>query len=790
MKKILHFNIKAILFLLVFASNQFMASAQENDTIDIQKMTKEEVLQMSYDDLLALPFEDLIKLAEVVGVSTEELLQMILNMDVTTASKKMESVFESPLSTTVLTGDQIINSGATTIEEALRLVPGLIVRQKTNGVYDVHIRGNDNLPPGNFSHFTENTLTLVMIDGRIVYNYINGGTFWETLPVSLTDIERIDVVRGPSSALYGPNAVTGVINIITKKPASNEMTANVDVQAGGFNTQVSNITLMQKFNKFGYKVTGNYEYRNRFDQKYYSFADEEYLRDTAITSVFGYSYFRDGTTLPKPHLAKNRYSGSFSLYYQPNLDVDLKLTAGAQNSEMQTIFFENLATPFSNRTSELLFGDFNAKLYGFNLHSSFNAGTQDLSIGMYKPVIKYDLNTFDVNLDYLWEFQNLSVRPGFNYQQATYDDSKWREATGYSDYDSIGLLNGSHGISTTGLSLRMDYIAFNRLRLIGAVRNDFYNAPEDSYLSYQFVTSFKINEDHILRAVYSRANRSAFIGSIYSNFKNPLGPQGIVDLTYIMDPTGTNPNPFLSYINASNYYQYYIGNEEIKLPTMDLIEFGIRNKITDYLQTDIEAFYTKLVDIEALVRDTIITEPVGFDPTTPNYPTLYVDMHEYRSFQNLDLESHQIGVSADISVQPVKNMIFRVFGTYQQTDLKNWAPKVDENIDSVIDRENDWTPSYYGGFSLNYIPLKKVNLFLSGYYFSEQKYERYQSPLGEIASTVIMPKTVLNGKISYMINDKASVYFNARNFLNAKGREFGFADHIYGLYLVGFHVNI
>ncbi|MGC3978729.1 MAG: Plug domain-containing protein [Paludibacteraceae bacterium] len=89
------------------------------------------------------------------------------------------------------------------------MVPGLIVREKTNGNYDVHIRGNDNMPPKGMFIYSENSISLVMIDGRPVYNYSFGGTFWEALPVDLVDVERIEIIRGPSSALYGPNADFG-----------------------------------------------------------------------------------------------------------------------------------------------------------------------------------------------------------------------------------------------------------------------------------------------------------------------------------------------------------------------------------------------------------------------------------------------------------------------------------------------------------------------------------------------------------------------------------------------------
>ncbi len=125
------------------------------------------------------------------------------------------------MSADVITRDMIQKSGARTIPEALRLLPGMIVREQSSGNFDVHIRGLDNIPPGSMMHDFPSTTMLVMIDYRVVYNYIMGGTFWETLPIDIVDVERIELVRGPTAALYGPNAVTGVINIITRKPTAN-----------------------------------------------------------------------------------------------------------------------------------------------------------------------------------------------------------------------------------------------------------------------------------------------------------------------------------------------------------------------------------------------------------------------------------------------------------------------------------------------------------------------------------------------------------------------------------------
>src|SRR5687767_5551865 len=74
-------------------------------------------------------------------------LEELMNIEIVSASKKSESLFDASLSASVLSSDEIRNAGATSIMEALRLIPGLIVRESSNGNYDVHIRGLDNVPP-------------------------------------------------------------------------------------------------------------------------------------------------------------------------------------------------------------------------------------------------------------------------------------------------------------------------------------------------------------------------------------------------------------------------------------------------------------------------------------------------------------------------------------------------------------------------------------------------------------------------------------------------------------------
>jgi iron complex outermembrane recepter protein len=134
-------------------------------------------------------------------------LAQLGDVEVTTASKEPEQVWRTPAAIYVLTQDDIRRSGATTLPDVLRLVPGLEVAQLDSDHWSVAIRG--------FSAVLARRL-LVLIDGRSVYTPLYGGVYWQVQATPLPDIERIEVIRGPGGTIWGANAVDGIINIITK----------------------------------------------------------------------------------------------------------------------------------------------------------------------------------------------------------------------------------------------------------------------------------------------------------------------------------------------------------------------------------------------------------------------------------------------------------------------------------------------------------------------------------------------------------------------------------------------
>jgi len=139
---------------------------------------------------------------------SEMSLEELMNIEVTTAGKKEQTLVQVPAAVYVITQEEIRRSGATRLPELLRLVPGVQVAQINANTWAISVRG--------FNYRYSDKL-LVMIDGRTVYSPDFSGVYWDMQNLVLEDIERIEVIRGPGGTLWGANAVNGVINVITKR---------------------------------------------------------------------------------------------------------------------------------------------------------------------------------------------------------------------------------------------------------------------------------------------------------------------------------------------------------------------------------------------------------------------------------------------------------------------------------------------------------------------------------------------------------------------------------------------
>ncbi len=135
-------------------------------------------------------------------------IEELAHVEVTSVTKSPEPLSQAAASVYVITADDIIRSGATTLPEVLRLAPNLEVARLNAYNWAITARG--------FNSPESDNKLLVLIDGRSVYSPLADTVFWDAVDVPLDNIERIEVISGPGGTLYGANAVNGVINIITK----------------------------------------------------------------------------------------------------------------------------------------------------------------------------------------------------------------------------------------------------------------------------------------------------------------------------------------------------------------------------------------------------------------------------------------------------------------------------------------------------------------------------------------------------------------------------------------------
>lgn len=152
-----------------------------------------------------LPFSP----GELDRLSIEDLAKI----EVSSVAKTAQRLSDAAASIYVISHDDIIRSGAVSLPEMLRLAPNLQVAEIAGGSYAVSTRG--------FNSGDADKL-LVLIDGRSVYTPFLNGVFWDSQRVLPEDIDRIEVISGPGAALWGANAVNGVINIVTRRAGDTE----------------------------------------------------------------------------------------------------------------------------------------------------------------------------------------------------------------------------------------------------------------------------------------------------------------------------------------------------------------------------------------------------------------------------------------------------------------------------------------------------------------------------------------------------------------------------------------
>jgi iron complex outermembrane receptor protein len=220
--------------------------------------------------------------AQHVGAPTNDLDKVspdeLFSVQVTSVGRKAQQLSKAPAAVFVLTAEDIRRSGATCIPEALQWVPGLTVLKLDGRSWVVSARGSAR-------QYADKIL--VMIDGRSLYMPLFSGVVWDAIDVPMESIEQIEVVRGPGAVMWGPNAVNGVINIITKRSTATKG-GQLSVSAGN---ELRNSTEASfgaaPSDRVAYRIWGKFDYRTpAFNSPgYFRFDNQFTYRDPSIANL-------------------------------------------------------------------------------------------------------------------------------------------------------------------------------------------------------------------------------------------------------------------------------------------------------------------------------------------------------------------------------------------------------------------------------------------------------------------------------------------------------------------------
>jgi iron complex outermembrane recepter protein len=470
------------------------------------------------------------KVPDVTAMSMEDLM----NLQVTSVSKRAQKVADAAAAIFVITQEDIRRTGATSIPEALRLVPGLEVARIDQNKWAIGARG--------FNGRFDNKL-LVLIDGRSVYTPLFSGVYWNVQDVMLEDVDRIEVIRGPGATLWGANAVDGVINVITKKAKSTQ-SAVVTAGAGTEERAAGGV-------RYGGKLGDNTYYRAY--TKYFDWGPSAY--PSGMTAHDGWDALR----------------GGFRADWTPSGANSLTLQGDVYRSRFnETLTVASLSAPYSNTFPN------DGKYSGGNILGRWNHTSEgsSMSLQMY-----YD-NTTITDHSLFGDHQNildLDFQHGFHLG----DSQQFVWGVGYRS------IRDKNDTSFT-VSLQPDQVTLNQFSTflqdeINLVDNRLQITLGSKFEHNEF-TGFEIQPN--ARLLWNLTPNQSIWTAVSRAVRTPALTEEGLRLNSAVIPPGTpsNPTPLPAIVAVFGSHQF---NSENLLA----YELGYRMQATSNLSLDIATFF-------------------------------------------------------------------------------------------------------------------------------------------------------------------------------------------------------
>jgi iron complex outermembrane receptor protein len=529
---------------------------------------------------------------------------------VVTASRYGQEPLDSPSTVTVLTDEDIRLSGVTSIPDLLRRVVGVEVMQPAAGHADVGIRG--------FNRELSNKV-LILIDGRSTYLDFIGSTMWESMPISLEEVERIEVIRGPGSAVYGANAVTGVINIITRTPGEGQNL--VTVEAGLPNYGYGSLVVTGRKGPVSWRFSGGYQQSARWGQDFDPTEHSAEVSWFGENENLGLQMFRgngrvDGTFLEDGYVS---LSAGFSqgLYEFYNIGA-----------------LDDFGLDYTHTylRSDLAYGPVHMRAF-WNTDTGFIAPWWGLRGDPRTLDTDMDADTVDIEIESNGEFHTGKVEHringglGYRYKRL-------------SDFLFAGQKPGDPPIVENHYNAFLSEEAtIAWVKLVATLRADVHpNIDLSRTLSPRGSIIFRVAENTAVRMTGGSAFRAPNMVENYMDFRLGAGVDGV----FIQD----------------------FGDIDLSPERIITAEVGLHDESTLYHTADVAVYYNNLTDIISLQDVTSSRKP--YDPEEEGYEA------GETGWVNTETSFQGLGVEAELELFPTDGL--DIFANLNYTAIFETTP--------------------------------------------------------------------------------------------------------------------
>ncbi len=630
---------------------------------------------------------DSLKAKDILYMSLEDMM----NVEVITASKVMQKIQDVPANVRVITAQEILERGYFTLEDALADLPGFQFRNILGFNTYSFLRG---LP-------SQNNLILVMIDG-IQINELNSGGFYGGGQYNLSNVERIEVVYGPASALYGTNAVSGIINIITKKPGSADA-GHVGTGVGNFGKFITDFSYdyFNEDNDFGVRIAGMYKQNKKADLKEkngdynWTNAMENFEDDLAFDAMIKFKGFTWGTYFQNKIASRTtNYKTIGSKYLDHGTSWNIRFL----NSCLQHIYDKN--EKWINQ----------AKVY-FR-----NATVKDNTIGY---IIKADTSSPGEQVAYFRPNHLIGIEEQFN----------------YNPFNKLNLIAGAvFELETLSKGFTKSYSQSQSEKPDKPVKPD---EIDNNLLSFYLQGQYKIIESTVLTAGI-RQDFSNYYGNVLTPRFAVVFNKGAFTVKALYNEAFRAPKPW--------DYTWGDGNDNLDPERMKSGELFASYRFGDHFSLE-ASFFNNTID-DLFVKETIkvndsteINRWANKDKvTTIGIETgIKYSIEKFQAYLNYtfndsrDQEKNRIPEISDhilnlgFSYEPISNLIvnFRTNYLGERNNPKEIAATGSDIIDNALIFHAAIT-YYVSGFSFQIVGNNLLNT--EYYHPSNRPPDRYRQP--------------------------------------------------------------